>query len=605
MTIDREKFLHQTESFPHSPGVYIMRDRTNTPIYVGKAIDLHSRVRSYFLDPHADRPHIPFMLQRLESIEWIATSNETEALILEANLIRSNKPRFNVELKDDKHFPYIKVTVNEPFPRLLIVRRVERDGAVYLGPYTDVRAMRKMVVFARRIFRIRDCKKKLPLKRPVRPCINYSMGRCSGACAGKISQEKYRQQVVMLIKFLSGHRKDLLQTMETDMNNASEQLKFEEAALIRDQIQLIRDASRMQRVDLRLPDTDSDVFGMHEDRGRICLAVLRFREGLLMSARHFIIKRETWDYSEENHDYIVLQFYLSSGKQLPSELIVPENAGFNPSTLQEWFETELQARVTVTMPQRGMKTQLVAMARKNAMLYLSQNAPADPLEDVEALQKALSLPRLPEVIEAFDISNLGQTYSVAGMVQFKGGRPNKSHYRKYKIKSVEGQNDFAAMNEVVGRRLRRLASEGKPLPDLLLIDGGKGQLSAAMEPLQGIPNAPMIASLAKKEELLFSPFAQGPVALPPTHPGRKLAQRIRDEVHRFTITYHRTIRGKVMRRSLLEGIPGIGKERAARLLKHFGSVQRLRAATPGEIAGVPGFSEKQGQRILEELSRNG
>lgn len=604
MTIAREKFLKETESFPHSPGVYIMRDTAGAPIYVGKAIDLHSRVRSYFLDTHADRPHIPFMLQRLDSIEWIATGTETEALILEANLIRSHKPRFNVELKDDKHFPYIKVTVNEPFPRLTIVRRVEKDGAVYLGPYTDVRAMRKTVGYARRIFRLRDCKKKLPLKKPIRPCINFSMGRCSGACAGKISEEDYRRQVDMALRFLRGHRRDLLDKLTQDMETASEHLRFEEAALIRDQIELIRNAAGMQRVDLRLPDTDSDVFGVYQDNGRTCLAVLQFREGLLMSARHFIIKQETWDLSEENHDNVILQYYLSSQTEHPTEIVVPENAGFTPKTIEQWFESEVHKKVTVTVPQRGIKTQLIAMAEKNARLYLSQNAPADPTEDVLALQKALGLPRPPETIEAFDISNLGQSYSVAGMVQFKNGRPNKSQYRKYKISTVEGQNDFASMNEVVGRRLRRLQSEGKQLPDLLLIDGGKGQLSAAMEPLRDLPHPPMIASLAKKEELLYSPFHDGPVALPPTHPGRKLAQRIRDEVHRFTITYHRTLRGKVMRRSLLEEIEGIGKERAARLLTQFGSIQRLRAATPAEIAAVPGFSEKLGERILSELSRH-
>ncbi len=595
------QLLDQISRFPETPGVYIMKDASEVILYIGKAVNLKSRVRSYFFDTHQDRAHIPVMLQHLDHIEWIVTNNETEALILEANLIRKHKPKYNVDLRDDKHFPYLKVTLNEPFPRLLVVRRVEKDGAVYFGPYTDVRAMRQLAGFANRIFRLRDCSKALPLSKPIRPCINYSMKRCSGPCAGKISEADYRKNIDDLIRFLKGKRNDLVRELQDRMAQASSELRFEDAALIRDQIQLIKDASRLQQVDLKLADTDCDVFGIVQGDRETSLAVLHFRDGLLMASRNFLFKRSTWDFASANHDTVLLQFYLQEGQEIPEEIIIPDQAGFTQEILQSWFDQQPNIRTHVLTPQKGTKRLLVSMAEKNAHSYLLQKVPPSAQHDIEDLQKVLNLPRVPQTIEAFDISNLGESFTVAGMVQFKNGLPNKSGYRRFKIKTVEGQNDFAMMMEVVGRRLRRLSDEGSPFPDLLLIDGGKGQLNAAIAALQKFENPPLIASLAKQEEILFSPCKAEPVALPVTHPARKLVERIRDEVHRYAITYHRKIRGKQFTRSSLENIPGIGKVRARLLLKHFGSLGRLLEATTEQIASVQGFSEESAARLKNDL----
>jgi excinuclease ABC subunit C len=487
--------LEQISRFPESPGVYIMKDASGTILYIGKAINLRSRVRSYFLDSHEDRAQIPVMLQKLSDIEWIATNNETEALILEANLIRSHKPNYNVQLRDDKHFPYLKVTVQEQFPRLLIVRRIEKDGAKYFGPYTDVTSMRRLTAFAKRIFRLRDCNKSLPLAKPIRPCINFSMNRCSGPCGGKIDESSYRANVNDLLRFLSGKRNDLIREFQDSMEKASSELQFETAAKLRDQIQLIKDASRLQQVDLKLSDTNCDVFGLAAGDRHICMAVLHFRDGLLISSRNFMFKKTSWEFSKMNHDNILLQFYQELNDDPPPEILISENGDFDQVSLQLWLNQQFNSKTTIFVPQKGTKKILISMAEKNAQLYLAQKAPHRAIEDITDLQKVLQLPILPETIEAFDISNLGESFTVAGMVQFKDGMPNKSGYRRFKIKTVDGQNDFAMMMEVVTRRLRRLSDEKHPFPDLLLIDGGPGQLSAAQKALEQFDNVTSTASV--------------------------------------------------------------------------------------------------------------
>jgi excinuclease ABC subunit C len=543
------------------------------------------------------------MLTRLHHIDWIATRSETEALILEANLIRKHKPRFNIDLKDDSHYPYLKITVNEPYPRLLVVRRVAADGARYFGPYTDVRAMRQIVHFAKRIFKIRDCNRDLPLKKPVRPCVNFGIGRCSGACAAWISQEAYRANVDMLIRFLLGRRKDIVQDLEARMERESAELHFEEAAFVRDQIRLINDASRLQKVDLASPDTDCDVFGICKGDRSLCLAALRVREGLLLSARRFAFDKATWDAAGAGLETLLMQFYLDTGDNPPREVIVSRDAGIDPALASSALESQFGAPVTVVTPQKGAKRELAELAVKNARLYLMQKLPPSALEDLSELQTLLHLPRFPHVIEAFDISNLGETNAVAGMVRFVDGSADKSGYRRYKIKTVSGQDDFAMMMEVVTRRLSRQKDEAKQFADLYLIDGGPGQLHAAMEPLARFENPPMVVSLAKREELVYSPYSLEPVRLPSTHPVRKLLERIRDEVHRFAITYHRTLRGHRMSVSALQSVPGMGKKRVVELLRHFGSLARVKDASVEEIAEVKGIPKTLAGEIKEFLER--
>ncbi|MGA3051458.1 MAG: excinuclease ABC subunit UvrC [Chitinispirillaceae bacterium] len=596
-----QRLVQLARTLPENPGVYIMKNSGGTPLYIGKAASLRSRVRSYFFDRHEERAQIPIMLQQLETIEWIATNTESEALILEANLIRTHIPRYNIDLRDDKHYPYLKVTAQEPFPRLLIVRRVEEDGARYLGPYTDVSAMRRLAEFAKRIFKLCDCTNGLLTAKKTRPCLNYAMHRCSGVCAGKISPTAYREQINYLLQFLSGKRNGLLGELTQRMNQASADLRFEDAALFRDQINLIRDASRFQKVDLALPGADCDVFGFAATERHGCLAVLLFREGLLMSSHQFVFKRELWNLPAESRDSLILQFYLTRGREVPAEIILPEDRGFDAETLQPGIEKLLKGKTLITIPRKGTKRRLVAMAEKNAQLHLLQKAPPGGADDCLDLQKALRLPKIPETIEAFDISNLGESFCVAAMVQFKSGAPNKSGYRRYKIKSVEGQNDFAMMMEVVSRRLARLRNENAPFPDLILIDGGRGQLHAAMEALSAFEDPPPIAALAKKEEIIFSPCIEEPVRLPPAHPARRLAERVRDEAHRFAITYHRKKRDKQFSRSGLEDLPGIGPKTAKLLLKTFGSMQRIKAAAVEEIAKVGGFTVEQAGKVKETV----
>jgi excinuclease ABC subunit C len=597
-----QTLLDAVSRFPESPGVYLMKDGAGGLLYVGKAINLRSRVRSYFMQDNADRIQIPGMMRLLDRIDLIVTNTEAEALILEANLVRKHKPKYNVELRDDKHYPYLKVTVDEPFPRLLVVRRVERDDAAYFGPYTDVGTMRRVADFARRIFLLRNCNKNLPLRKACRPCVNYPMKRCGAPCAGNIDADGYRRNVEDLVLFLKGKRKDLVRELEERMAQASAELRFEDAAQLRDQIRLIREAARPQRVDLTLAAANCDVFGIARGDRDISMAVLHFRDGLLMAARNFLFKRDKWDLSFESNDSIITRFYMLEDMEIPNEVIAPDNAGFSQAVLQEWFDIQ-NSHTQVIVTRKGTKKMLTLMAEKNALAYLLQKAPPNASKDVDDLQKALSLPHPPLVIEAFDISNLGESYAVAGMVQFKGGLPNKSAYRRYRIKTVEGQNDFAMMMETVSRRLRRLRDEGGAFPDLLLIDGGKGQLHAAMDALREFENPPLIASLAKKEEILFSPCLPEPLSLPEAHPARRLVERIRDEVHRYAVAYHRNVRDKQFTRSALENLPGIGHVRARLLLKRFGSIKRLMTAEIWEIAGVPGFSEESAQKLKEALNK--
>jgi excinuclease ABC subunit C len=596
-----EELRLQADQFPISPGVYLMKDAADQLLYIGKALNLRSRVRSYFSDSHEDRPLIPVMLRKLDHIDWIATNNETEALILEANLIRQHKPPCNVDLKDDKHYPYLKITVNEPFPRLLVVRRVLPDKARYFGPYTDVVTMNGLVTFARTAFGIHRCNRNMPPEKPVRPCLHHAIGACSGPCGAKITREEYSHSIRQCIDFLAGRHTEVMAGLQAAMETAAESLDFELAASLRDRLRLIRKSPLQQQVDLKNESGSIDVFGYVSNDRALCLCVLSFRNGLLLAKRHFLIKRELWDFSAETIETSVIQYYRSSQGDPPAEIILPAVNAASTGLIQAWFSAERNICVSVGIAQRGGKIGLVGLAEKNAQLYLLQKVAPEPEADLRQLQTVLGLPRLPRTIEAFDISNLGGSFCVAGMVHFRDGKPDKSLYRRYKIRSVEGQDDFAMLNEAVQRRLTRLQNEGKPYPDLLLIDGGKGQLSAAMQPLAGFENPPMIASLAKKEETLFSPWIEEGITLPENHPARKLVQRIRDEVHRQAVGYHRNLRDGQFKRSGLEQIPGVGPARSRLLLRHFGS-QKLVAAAPAEqIAELKGFTPALAATILRHL----
>jgi len=587
--------------FPQSPGVYIMKDQAGRLLYIGKAQNLKARVRSYFSQGRENRLQIPHLVRKVASLEWIATNNETEALILEANLIRKHKPDYNIDLKDDKHYPYLKITAAEHFPRLVVSRRVVDDSAEYFGPYTDAAAVRNVMDFAKKIFKLRNCSRRLPAGKPGRPCINHSIDRCSGPCGGKISEERYRENISLCIQFLKGRHATLTALLKKRMEEASASLDFESAAALRDQINLIHNASKRQRVDLKTVRSDPDVFGVYETGLKAFLCILSFRQGLLLSKRHFAFDSRLWNSDDSGREAMLLRYYQDTLFDPPSEIILPCSRGFNRPLLEAWLHRQYGKHIRLTVPQKGIKKDLLAMAEKNARLYAIQKTEDNDDAILAGLKEALHLPRIPRTIEAFDISNLGDKYSVAGMVHFCGGAPDKSLYRRFKIKSVEGQNDFAMLMEAVTRRLSRLHAEGKAFPDLLLIDGGKGQLRAALLPLDAYTNPPMVVAIAKKEETLFSPYASDPVQLPSTHPARKLIERIRDEVHRWAVSYHRNLRGKQFKRSSLEDRLGIGKKKASDLLKHFGSIHRITEASAEDIAAVKGFSLSSARKLLDQL----
>ncbi|MGD9201792.1 MAG: excinuclease ABC subunit UvrC [Chitinispirillia bacterium] len=586
---------------PQSSGVYIMKGNDVNYLYIGKANNLRNRIKSYFSNSQDSRFQVPFLLKKVVAVDWIATTNEVEALILEANMIRKYKPPYNVELKDDKHYPYLKISTNEPFPRLFVVRRVIADNAKYFGPYTDAGTMRRVMEFAKKVFQIRNCRKNLPHKNPVRPCINYSIKRCSAPCAMKIKEAEYKENISHLIQFLNGRRKDLLARLEERMHNASETLDFEHAARLRDQIKFVSNASLFQKVDLKTLKKDIDVFGVFQMDYTICLCILSFKNGFLISNRKFLVEYQLWYNSRTDREAIVLQYYLKYGIDPPNEIVLPVGYGFNQYLLKSYFEHQYSKRIVIVVPVKGQKKDLISLAEKNARLYISQKAHFDSTMILTNLAKSLNLPRIPVIIEAFDISNLGGSFTVAGMVQYKNGLPVKSNYRRYKIKTVYGQNDFAMLIEAVTRRLRRLYNEKKPFPDLLLIDGGKGQLSSAVQPLSEFSNPPMVASLAKREEKLFSVYSQEPVKLSTHDPVLKLLQRIRDDVHRLVITYHRTIRDKQYNRSSLEKIPGIGRKRAQILLRHFGSIKKIQSLSVNEITDVKGISRSIAELIIKQI----
>jgi excinuclease ABC subunit C len=378
-------------------------------------------------------------------------------------------------------------------------------------------------------------------------------------------------------------------------------MAYEDAALCRDQIRMIRDVSSRQKVDLAVPDTSCDLFGVHESERAVCMTVMHFREGLLMGTRNFVIPRPSWELSEGERDESVVRFYMDSTLDIPAEILLPAERGFHLDELQEYFESRWPGQVQVHAPQRGVKRALVELAEKNARLYLLQKAPYSDSDAVDDLQKALALPHAPRVIEAFDISNLGSSFAVSGMVRFVDGAPDKAGYRRFRIKSVAGQDDFAMLMEAVTRRLSRLQTEQRPFPDLLLIDGGKGQLGAVLEALKAFDEPPMAVSLAKQEELLHSPWVDSEVRLPAAHPARRLVERVRDEVHRYSLTYHRTLRGKQFKRSLLEDIPGVGPATARALLRTFGSVARLRESSVEEMAAVKGVSRAAAEAVAAVL----
>jgi excinuclease ABC subunit C len=583
------------EALPAGPGVYQHKDADGTVLYVGKAKNLRNRVRQYFQKSRSVDRRIELMLQRASDLEIIVTDSEVEALILEANLIKRLRPRYNVNLKDDKSYPYIVIT-NEPFPRVFVTRRTRRDGSHYFGPYTDVKNVRAALKAVREIFMIRSCNYTLDTdtiaRRKYRLCLDYHIKKCEGPCEGLVSQARYRSMIDQVAAVLRGKTKSLIRRLQIEMEGFATEMKYEEAALVRDRIKGLQAYSERQKV-ATLDTEDRDIVAFSAEGDDACGVIFAVREGKMIGRRHYYMNNVENKPSSEVLSILLQQHYLEA-EDLPEEILVSELPE-DVTTLQQWLTDRRGTALRVRLPAGSEETTLVNLSRTNARFLLDElkiqrMKKSDYVPHaVSSLQKDLHLERLPRRIECFDISNTQGTDSVASMVVFVDGKPRKSDYRKFKIRSVEGPDDFASMREVIERRYRRLVDEQGTLPDLIMVDGGKGQLSSAVEVLGslGLAEVPIIG-LAKRLEEIFMPGRSDPELIGKTSTGLRLLQQVRDEAHRFAITYHRSLREKRTLQTELDLIAGVGDKRAKELLEAFGSVQGVRFATTEQLAAVVG-----------------
>ncbi|HXI02044.1 MAG TPA: excinuclease ABC subunit UvrC, partial [Candidatus Saccharimonadales bacterium] len=567
---------------PAQPGCYIFRNGAGEALYVGKALSLRDRVRSYAQDPSRLGVKIARMVSEAEDVEVILTGSEVEALILENNLVKKNLPRYNTMLRDDKNFPYLKMTVQDPFPRLALVRRARQDGSLYFGPYLPASNARRSTRMVARFFGVATCHERLDGSRP-RPCLYYQLDQCQGPCAGLADPDEYRQAVRDAEMFLQGRNAPLVESLESRMKEASAAEAFERAAHYRDLVRTIRASMQRQHM-ASVGLEDQDFFDFHREGGQAAAQLFVMRQGLVQARREFSF--EDLDESDPAFMAGILERYYGGDADVPAEVY----AGREPegrAVIEEWLSRRRGSRVRIKVPRRGVKRKFMEMVRRNARLAFEARFRAAHTHGamvLEELQEILGLPEVPYRIEAFDISHIQGSETVASMVVWEGGRAKRSDYRRFRVKAVEGVDDYASMREVVGRRYVRIVREGRNLPDLILIDGGKGQLEAARRALDdaGIRPVPM-AALAKKEELIFLPGRADPVRLERSSPVLHLVQRVRDEAHRFAVTYHRSLRARRTVASTLTAIPGVGEKTARKLLRVFGSVGGVRTAESGAL----------------------
>ncbi len=583
-----EKLSH----LPDKPGVYLMKDAGGKIIYVGKAVNLKNRVRSYFQSSRGHSPKTQALVARIADLEFIVTASEIEALILECNLIKKHRPKYNISLRDDKSYPYVKVTVNEPYPQVYVTRRVVKDGSRYFGPYTDAGAIHETVALLRRLFPLRTCRK---LDAP-RPCLQHHIKRCLAPCAGKVDEQTYGEMIRAVMLLLEGRSDDVVKELKRRMAKAAADLEFEQAVRLRDQVAAVEKVVEKQNIVTGAGDQDA--VGLARSAAGTCAQVFFIRSGKLVGREHFLLTG-----GEDEDDAAVLaafvKQYYSQAAFIPREVLLPE-ALPEQELLAEWLSGLKGSRVRVETPKRGTKRDLVVMAADNAAVVLKEQADrlaADTRRTAGAVAELaayLGLPEPPGRIECFDISHIQGAETVASMVVFEDGAANKDEYRRYKLKTVEGKpDDFASMAEVIGRRFRG----AEALPGLVIIDGGKGQLSAALAAARDMGvDVPMVG-LAKEFEHIFRPGESEPLILPRNSQALFLVQRIRDEAHRFAITYHRKLRARRNLISVLDHVPGIGPARRKALWEHFGSLAKIKAAEVAELAAVPGMTTPAAEAV--------
>ena len=606
-TKDEISLDEKLNNLPALPGVYQFKDKEGTVLYVGKAKILRNRVRQYFHKSRVLEPRIALMVEKVSDVEIITTDSEVEALILEAIFIKSKRPRYNVNLKDDKSYPYIVIT-KEPYPRVFVTRRVSRDGSRYFGPYTDVHTMRSALKTVRDIFMIRSCNfhidREFIDKKKTRVCLDYHIKKCEGPCEGLVSEERYNQMIDHVAQVLLGKNTSVIESLAMQMQSAAAELKFEDAAVFRNRMRELEVYSSSQKiVDMQLHDRD--IIAVAAEGDDACGVVFKIREGKILGRQHYYISKVEAKSESEVIEALVQRYYLESN-DVPSEVVLssPIESG---EAAKEWLTGLRGKPVDVVAPVEGELAKLLSMCRKNAQYLLDElKLQKMKREDfiphaVQSLQRDLHLKNPPRRVECFDISHLQGTETVASMVVFEDGRPKKSDYRKFKIRSTAEGNivdDFASMREVIRRRYSRVVEEQLPLPDLIMVDGGKGQLSSACEVLNelSLQSQPII-SLAKRLEEVYVPDKSDPVPIPKTSSALRLLQQIRDEAHRFAITFHRSLRDKRTLQTELDLIEGIGKKRAKELLEAFGSVQGVKFATETQLAEIVG--EKVAAKIRE------
>ncbi|MBR6525157.1 MAG: excinuclease ABC subunit UvrC [Clostridia bacterium] len=594
---------------PDSPGCYLMKEQGKI-IYVGKAVNLKNRVRSYF-HGRDHTPKVRAMVAHVDDFDIYLARSNLEALILECNLIKLHKPYYNILLKDDKHYPYVRIDLREPFPRVDMARRMEKDGAKYFGPYIGATAVKDVLETLKKVFPLRTCKLPLPLEKKHRPCLNYEIGRCLAPCAGKCTKEEYDALIRRVMRFLGGDYQGVIRDLQKDMQALAMQFQYERAALVRDKIRDIEGLMQRQQA-IQTSEAEQDVIALWQDHMDAMAQVLLIRGGKMVGGDSFALPGE----GRENRDEVLFDFITQyyDERRPAREVLVEEMPEEILRDLGEWLREKRGGACQVTVPQRGDKKALVLLSQKNARDALEKrNARQQVQHDrtvgaCESLQKVLELSQYPRRIEGFDISNTQGMLSVASMVVFEDGEPAKKEYRHYRIKTVEGANDFASMHEVLSRRFRRAMSEDPNekwvMPDLVLIDGGPQQLRFAREAmLQMGADVPMFG-LAERLEEIFLPDREESILLDKTDPALHLIQRIRDEAHRFAITHHRTLRNSTMGKSQLEDIPGIGPSRRRALIAHFRSVKKMREATEEELLSVQGMNASAARNLYMALHKD-
>ena len=589
------------DQLPDRPGVYLYKDAKAQIIYVGKAASLRSRVRSYFQESRARDPKTDALVGQIRDLEYIVTTNELEALILESNLVKKHRPRYNIILRDDKHYPFLKLTTSEEFPRLVVARRVQQDGDAYFGPFYPATAMRETLRLVRQLFPLRTCRIKIDGQLP-RPCIQYFIHRCNAPCTGQETKEGYARTVSEVQRFLEGKDDDLVKELTRRMEAAAAEMRFEQAAVVRDRIQALNTVRERQKI-ISTEETDEDIIGLVRQGPYACVQLFFVRKGRLLGRESFYFDRLVGESDGEVLSAFVRQFYARSVTPAP-EIVLSTEIAEAPLVL-EWLRQRRGGRVELVAPQRGRRRELVAMAEENAALALQAHllSRTNRHQAVrEELQRALGLAEPPDRIECFDISNIQGSDTVASMVVWQGGDMKKDDYKRYKIRTVTGPDDFASMQEVLTRRYAKALEGEGPLPDLILLDGGRGQLGVRVKVLEdlGLDYLP-IASLAKRAEEVYTPDRLQPLVLDLGSPALQTLQKIRDEAHRFAITYHKKVRARRTISSELDRIPGVGPSVRTHLLKMLGSARGVRAASVAELAGVPKVTPKLAQRIHDHF----